>query len=130
MNPEDQDVIHESRQNLWLLTVAPCIWAAHFLASYIGASIWCGKMTGWNGSIEPVRFAIIGFALVALAGIGFTGWRGWLKHSHGSQPPPHDQDTPEDRHRFLGWATVLLSALSAVATIYVTLSTFFVPGCS
>lgn len=130
MTPQDPHVTHESRQSLWLLTIAPSIWAAHFLASYMGATVWCGKLTGWNGAIEPARLAIIGSAVIALAGIGITGWRGWLKHSHGNQPPPHDQDTAEDRHRFLGWATVLLSALSAVATIYVAMSTLFVPGCS
>jgi len=34
---------------------------------------------------------------------------------------PHDADTPEDRHRFLGFATLLLSGLSAVAVIYTAL---------
>jgi hypothetical protein len=124
--------ISEERQTLWLLTVSPTIWAVHFLLSYIGAAVWCGKFAGRDAGLGTIRTVIVVLALVALAGITLAGWRGWKKHSygHGASQPPHDQDTPEDRHRFLGFATVLLSALSAVATIYVTMSTFFIGSCA
>ena len=78
----------------------------------------------------PVRAFILGFAVIALIGIGVTGWRGWRKQSHGHGAPPYDEDTPEDRHRFLGLATVLLSGLSAIATIYSVVATLFVHSCS
>lgn len=128
MKSESQDV-SEDRQSLWLLTVSPTIWAAHFMASYIGAAVWCGKITERTGGLDWVRFAIVVTAIAALAGIGFTGWLGWRKHTYGEGAPPYDKDTPEDRHRFLGFATVLLSGLSALATIYVSLVTLFVRNC-
>lgn len=129
MKAPSQDTVSEDRQSLWLLTAAPAIWAAHFLLSYIGAAIWCGKIVERSDAVSPVRTVILVSALVALVGIGFTGWLGWRKHSHGDGEPPHDQDTPEDRHRFLGFATVLLSGLSAIATIFVAISTLFIGNC-
>jgi hypothetical protein len=127
MTAGKHDALHEDRQSLWLLTASPAIWMAHFLFSYAGAAIWCGKL----GAVElgPLRAGIIGSAVVALIAIGMTGLTGWRKHKHRSGDPPHDEDTPEDRHRFLGFATVLLSSMSALATIYVAISTLFISGC-
>jgi hypothetical protein len=127
MTTGKQDALHEDRQSLWLLTASPAIWMAHFVISYGVAAIWCGKL----GAVElgPLRAGIIGSAVIALIAIGIIGLSGWRKHKHGSGDPPHDQDTPEDRHRFLGFATVLLSSMSAIATIYVAMSTLFIPGC-
>jgi hypothetical protein len=47
-----------------------------------------------------------------------------------SSKPPHDDDTPEDRHRFLGWATFLLSILSAIAVCYSALAAVFLRSCT
>ena len=120
----------EKNQSLWWLTVAPVIWAAHFILSYTFASIWCAKVAGPGASLWPVRIAIAACSVLALAGIGITGWIGYRRHSHGDAALPHDADTPEDRHRFLGFATLLLSALSAVATVYVSLVPLFFQSCT
>jgi hypothetical protein len=119
----------EKRQSLWLLTASPAIWAAHLLLSYITASIWCSKAADPHGSFGYVRMAIIGFTLMSVAGIAFIGWIGYRRHSYGAAALPHDDDTPEDRHRFLGFSTLLLSALSAVAVIYQALVVFFFRSC-
>jgi hypothetical protein len=66
---------------------------------------------------------------VALAGIGFIGWQGYRRHTHGTANLPHDFDTPEDRHRFLGYATLLLSGLSAVGVVYAALAAVFMESC-
>jgi putative membrane protein len=89
--------VAEKNQSLWLLTVSPVIWAAHFLLSYITASIWCAKAADPDDSFWSVRAAIIVYTVVALAGIGITGWIGYRRHSHGAASLPHDDDTPEDR---------------------------------
>ena len=107
----------EDAQSLWLLVVAPTIWAGHFLASYLTAAVWCAK-AGRGAELSGVRVAVAAFTASALAGILFVGWRGLRRHRLGSVPAPHDLDTPEDRHRFLGLATLLLSAVSAVAVLY------------
>jgi hypothetical protein len=38
-------------------------------------------------------------------------------------------DTAEDRHQFLAFSTLILSGLSAVATIYVALAPVFIGNC-
>jgi hypothetical protein len=119
----------EKNQSLWLLTASPTIWAAHFLLCYITASIWCAKVVGAGGSLQSVRVAIAVYTVLALAGIGFLGWNGYRKHSFGNAALLHDDDTPEDRYRFLGFATLLLSALSAVAVIYAALVAVFIRSC-
>lgn len=119
----------EEKQSLMLLTASPVIWAAHLLLSYITASIWCAKSIDPHGSFGRIRIAIIVYTLIALVGIGIFGWIGYRKHSYGAASLPHDDDTPEDRHRFLGFSTLLLSALSAVAVIYAGLVVLFFRSC-
>ena len=50
-------------------------------------------------------------------------------HTAGLQRMPHDFDTPGDRHRFLGFATVLLAGLSAVATLFAALVVLYFKDC-
>jgi|SRR5688572_23708527 len=120
--------------SLWLLTIAPTIWAAHLLLSYITAAIWCAKFVGMNGSLGGVRTAVAWYTTVALAGIAFVGWEGFRRHSYlstsgGTEATTHDLDSPEDRHRFLGFATLLLSGLSAVAVLYAALAAMYFDTC-
>ena len=123
----EQHELAEERQSLWLLTIAPSIWAAHFLASYMAAAIWCGLDRG--ADITMLRFIVAGLGVVALAGIGVVAMIGWRKHGRGDVEGGHDRDSPEDRHRFLGFATLLLSGLSAIATVYTALVTIFIRSC-
>ena len=134
--PEDQqggihpaDELHESNQTLWLLAGSPTIWAAHFLASYLTAAIWCAKFVSRDGSLTTVRWAIAIYTVIALIAISVIGWEGYQRHSFGGSATPHDFDSPADRHRFLGFATVLLSVLSAIATLFVALVIVFMETC-
>jgi len=119
----------ERKQSLWLLAASPLMWAAHLLLSYITASIWCAKLSDGSRSFVTVQMAIVGYTLLALLGISIIGWIGFRRHRFGNGSLPHDDDTPEDRHRFLGFSTLLLSALSAVATLYAALVVFFFTDC-
>jgi hypothetical protein len=119
----------EKKRSLLLLTASPIIWAAHFLLCYATASIWCAKVIGPGGSLATVRTGIVLYTTLALAGIGIIGLIGYRRHTFGNAPLPHDDDTPEDRHRFLGFATLLLSALSAVAVIYAAAVIAFIERC-
>ena len=118
----------EHRESLWVLTVSPVIWTVHFLLSYATAAVWCAKMAGPDGSLWQARMAIAVYTVLALIGIGINGWIGYRRHNFGGATP-HDFDSPEDRHGFLGFATLLLSALSAAATIYVALAAVFIGTC-
>jgi hypothetical protein len=119
----------EHQESLWWLIVSPTIWALHFLASYITAALWCEKAVGRAGPLGGARAAIVAYTIVALSGVLATGWMSYRRHRFGRSPVPHDEDTPEDRHRFLGFATFLLSLLSAVAIVYVALPTLFIGTC-
>ena len=121
--------LSEQNESLWILTISPTIWVVHFLLCYLSAAIWCAKFVPANGSLWNVRMAIAVYTGLALIGIGATLWSGFSRHRFGSASVPHDFDTPEDRHRFLGFATVLLSALSAVAVLYVALAAVFIRSC-
>ena len=117
------------KSSLLLLTASPVLWAAHFLLSYATASIWCAKVIGFGGSLTTPRMAIVVYTALALVGIGIIGLIGYRKHSFGFAGLPHDDDSPEDRDRFLGFATLLLSALSAVAVIYAAAVAAFIERC-
>lgn len=120
---------HEYNQSLWMLTISPLIWSIHFVACYATAAIWCAKYVGPQASLAPVRIAIAAYTFVAVIGIGIIGYAGYRRHRYGTAAVPHDFDTPEDRHRFLGFATLLLSALSLVATLMVALTAVFLETC-
>jgi hypothetical protein len=115
--------------SLWLLTIAPTIWAAHLLLCYITAAIWCAKFVSQGGSLGSIRTAIMWYTAAALAGIAAIGWEGFRRHSYGTETTTHDLDSVEDRHRFLGFATLLLAGLSAVGVLYAALAATFFESC-
>jgi hypothetical protein len=131
----------ERRESLWLLTISPAIWSAHFLLSYLTAAIWCAKAAGPYAGLDDVRMAIAIYTVAALLGIGITGWVGWRRQGQGPQRGSRvgvevvigfdtgPGDTAEDRHQFLAFATLILSGLSAVGTVYVALAPVFIGTC-
>lgn len=130
MSAEPSNVLPERSGRLLLLAASPTIWGAHFLLSYCTAAVWCEKFASPAGSLAAVRIAIAAFTAVALIAIGIIGWIGWRRHTHGGAALPHDDDSPADRHRFLGFATALLSGLSAVAVLFAALAAAFVETCA
>jgi hypothetical protein len=123
------EVLPERPRYLVLLAIPPVIWMTHFLLTYVTAAVWCARFAGYGGSLGRAHVAIAIYSVVALAGLGATAWSGFTRHRYGTETPPHDSDTPEDRHRFLGLATMLLAGLSGIATIFVWLSTGFFTRC-
>jgi hypothetical protein len=121
--------VAEEHQSLWLMAASPTIWAIHLLLSYITAAIWCGMIVGPYGPLATARIAIAVYTVVALVGIGSIGAIGLRRHRLGVSAPPHDADTPEDRHRFIGFSTFLLSGMSAVAVGYAALAAVFIETC-
>lgn len=124
------DQTSEKNQSLWRLAASPVIWSIHFLLCYITASIWCSKAANPSEDFWILQSVIVGYTLVALISIGLLGWAGYRRHSLGGEDLPHDDDTPEDRHRFLGFATLLLSALSGVAVLYASFVAIFFRNCN
>ena len=119
----------EKHDSLWMIAASPTIWAAHFLASYITAAIWCAKVVDHGGSLGPARVAIGVFTALALVPVALIGARAFRRQRVGGPAPEHDLDSSLDRHRFLAFATLLLSGLSAVAILYAALAAVFVESC-
>src|SRR5690606_15632229 len=97
--------------------------------SYLTAAIWCAKFAGADDGLWKVRLAISAYTVVALIGISIVGWIGCRRHGYGSEKGTLDFDTPADRHRFLGFATLLLSGLSAVAVLFAAMVIIFFHSC-
>jgi hypothetical protein len=117
-------------ESLWAMIVSPTIWAIHFLACYIVAAIFCAKAGTPSVDLATVRWWIAGFTVLALAGIAASGIQAFrLGHFVEGKAAPHDADTIHDRRRFLAYATLLLSGLSFVATLFVALPAVFVGSC-
>lgn len=114
---------------LWRLTIAPTIWAAHLLLCYITTAIWCARFVSYGGALGSVRSAITWYTTLALIGIALIGWEGFRRHRHGTEATTHDLDSVDDRHRFLGFATLLLAGLSAVGVLYATLAATYFETC-
>ena len=119
----------EPRQSLWALTVGPAIWAGHFLCSYAAAAVWCGN-AGAHARFGSLNVLFIAATALALAAVAWVAWGGWTRYNHGEAVPSHHKDTPEDRHRFLGLATLLLAGLSGVSILYTTAAMAMLRGCS
>lgn len=126
---EDANGPPERSESLWMITMAPLLWALHFLASYLTAAIWCARSWTPGEGLGPVRIAILVYTVIALGGIVAVAVIGLRRHQLGTATVPHDFDTPQDRHRFLGFATLLLAGLSGVATLFVGSTAAFFESC-
>jgi hypothetical protein len=129
MTDTTQETLPERTLYLVMVPMGPTIWFAHFCATYATASLWCAPGLRVSGSLSGIHVVIAILTALALAGIGFVGLSGYRRQAYGGETAPHDDDTPQDRHRFLGLATMLLAGLSAVATTYVGISIFFFSTC-
>ena len=121
--------ISDKDTSLWWLAAPPSIWAVHFLLSYGTAAVWCAKMAQPTDPVTGAQISIAAYTGVALTATLAVGIRGWRHHRHGGEPPPHDYDSREDRHRFLGFATVLLAGLGAIAIAYEAIAVLLVESC-
>jgi hypothetical protein len=126
---EVPDELQARRETILMIPAAPAIWAAHFLASYVTGAIWCAKIAGRAGALDGARWLVAGYTVAALAAIAVVGLWGWRHHAYGDATVPHDFDTAADRHRFLGFSTLLLSALSFVAVLFVGMVVAFTETC-
>ena len=121
--------VREQEYELLAIAFGPLVWVVHFLASYLTNAIYCAKYADASGDASVVRWSILVFTVIAIAAISGIGWFSYRKHRHQNATVPHDEDTPEDRYRFLGFAGYLLSLLSIVAVIFTGLVAVFVTTC-
>lgn len=116
--------------SFWTLLTAPAVWAVHFLASYVGAAIYCAKPELFPVSFTTVRSLIAAATIAALGLIFVSALLAWRQWGFGSGDPPHDDPTRSDRVLFQGFATLLLSGLSFVAVVFTALPVLFISECA
>lgn len=119
----------EKHESLWLLAGPPLVWAGHFLLSYATVALWCAKLGQRFDGLGPARGALVAYTGLALLGIVWLGYVGYKRHRLAEKAAPHDDDSAEDRHAFIGLATALLAGLSAIAVMYVGLPVLFIGSC-
>lgn len=122
-------IVPKEIETLWTLFTAPVVWAAHFLACYVAAALYCAREDVLPFGFGAVRSGIALFTLAALSMIILSAWLAWRQWGFGTGDPPHDDPTRHDRRLFQGFATLLLSGLSFVAVIFVALPVLFVTEC-
>jgi len=105
-------------ETFWTLFTAPIVWALHFLVCYLTAAIFCAK----GGSAQQyvgLQLMLGALTLLALVSIAISA----------TADPPHDESTDRARRLFQGFATLLLSALSFVAVLFVATPIMLINGC-
>lgn len=126
---DEQTLRPWSRDTLLFPFAAIAVWAVHFMLCYVTAAIWCAKFAATDAFGE-LRVLIAIYTVIALAIVAWFGVRAWRKHRFGDTSLPHDDNTPGDRHRFLGFATLLLCGLSFIAITYTALPAVFIGSCA
>lgn len=120
----------ELAESLFALTAPPLTWAAHFLLSYGTAAVICAKVVSPGGPLGAAHWAILAYTAVALAIVGWLGWRGYVRQRRpAGDPTGSAEGTALARQRFLGFTTLLLACLSALAIAYGALVLAFVRSC-
>lgn len=123
-------LIHNRRYaDLWTLLAPPAIWALHFLLCYVAAAIACARAADIFQSLHLLRWVIAAATLLALALIVTAGLQARRHWGFGTDDPPYDQPSNEDRQHFLGYATLLLCALSFVSVIFTALPAITIADC-
>jgi len=117
----------ERHDKLWWVAAAPAIWAAHFLASYGTAAVWCAKH-GATAPLGGARVAIFVYTAIALAALLVVAWNG--KRRYAVSGAPTDADSEASRHRFVGFTLLSLSGLSGLAVVYEAFAAVFIGSCS
>lgn len=119
-----------NKEHLWPLIGPPLVWALHFLACYCVAAVVCAKLPADQGAFIALRLSILALTVLALAAIALSAWRAWAEWGFGERDPPHEKPTLEDRRGFLGFATLLLAGLSAVAVLFGAMPAVLIGACT
>jgi hypothetical protein len=121
----DGQELQPPRESLWVPIVAPVIWSTHFTVCYIWVAMACGRFA----SFDRARTGVALLTAVAAAAIAVCFVYGLSRHGYRLPDRPNDDGTPEDRTRFMAFTTMLLAALSLVATLYAGIAAMAVGEC-
>jgi hypothetical protein len=119
-----------SGTDLWQVILAPVVWSAHFLVSYVGTAVYCEKV-GREAALDPVRVLVILATVAGLVIVGVSTRGLWKVRGRSLTDDDFDYEynSPEERHRFLSHVALMLSALSTIGMLYVALPAFLLDSC-
>jgi hypothetical protein len=110
------------------MIAAPIIWAVHFVVCYVLVSLACAL--GWTGirmlGMEPAALGIAVATLGALVLLAYTGALNYAKYRRAPSAPSGSPDISA----FIALNSLLLTALSAVALIWVAFPALILPTCA
>jgi hypothetical protein len=115
--------------DLWTLLIPPIVWGGHFLFCYVAGAVACAKAQTLLPDLAGFRIAVLVATLLALGLIALGGVQAWRHWGLSDGDPPHDRPSDGDRNGFLGLATLLLSALSAVGVAMVAMPALLIGDC-
>lgn len=122
-------IMRRAYANMWTLIAAPTIWAMHFLFVYVVAAVYCAKAEGIFVNIASVQVIVAAATAICLFLVLLSARQAYRHWGFGDSDPPHDKDTEEDRQRFLGFTTLLLSGLSTVGILFDAMPALFIGDC-
>lgn len=93
------------------------------------AALECGRFAGYGTPWRYTATMTIATA-VALLVMAVCVWHGMKLVRFDWPDQSHDEDSTEDRRRFLGYMTMLLAGLSIIATVYSAIAMLVVEGCA
>lgn len=120
--------------SLFRIALAPTIWAAHFLLSYVAVAVFCAKGGAEMGSILGFRVAVVALGLAALGAIAWAGvasFRGWNLDARRDlrQVVVDIVEEEEDRPAFMNHAALLLAVISFLGVCYTALPVLVISSC-
>ncbi len=125
----DEHEFSEERESLWRITLAPAIWAFHFVISYAAVSVYCFRLNAIF-DMASLRLGIGAMTLAALAAIAWLGWRSFRRWDvWGTGEFSNPVGNAEDRHQFLGHAGFLLALISFIGVAYDALPVLILTSC-
>ena len=131
VDADGRSVAYDERaDSLWMLIVAPTLWAAHFLLCYIATAVVCAGAADPAAPVESLRLGIAVVTGIAVLLILLVGWRAWRQWDYlDDKDYEHDLAREEDRHEFLGHAAFLLAVVSLIGVVYQALPALFIGSC-
>lgn len=123
------------RDSLFSLIAGPMVWTVHFLTIYVFTALACARgffdLEALGLPIVPLvggAVTLVAVALIVDAGVlSWRRWRGAL--TLGEPRPPHDDNHPASRRRFMAYAGLLLSGIALIATVWEALPILFFTTC-
>lgn len=112
----------------WMLAVSPLIWVTHLLATYLTVALWRPQLELPPGTLGPIQGVVWIYTVIALASMAATGWWGYRRQHAEITMPGAEEDVLIRRYRSLGFATVILSIVSGVATLIVAFAAPYMAG--